>query len=190
MPEGLSLRQVRSDRSEGLSLDVAVAAMSGGQPLERKCDAGVHRGTRRLVTRFICVTCGTQFAATDRPPAACPICEDERQYVGWGGQQWTTLDGARRPATATGMPRRSRACSGSARAAFAIGQRALLVRPHGNVLWDCVPSSTTRRSRRSRSWAGSRAIAISHPHYYSAMVEWAHALRRARSTPRAPTASG
>ena len=40
---------------------------------------------------YICVTCGTQFAATDTPPTHCPICEDERQYVGWQGQQWTTL---------------------------------------------------------------------------------------------------
>ncbi len=35
---------------------------------------------------FICSTCGTQFADTPRPPAACPVCEDERQYVGWAGQ--------------------------------------------------------------------------------------------------------
>src|SRR5687768_15886302 len=42
---------------------------------------------------FVCVTCGTQFAASDRKPDGCPICQDERQYVGPGGQQWTTLDG-------------------------------------------------------------------------------------------------
>jgi rubrerythrin len=36
---------------------------------------------------FICVTCGTQFAATDREPDRCPVCEDERQYVGLGGQR-------------------------------------------------------------------------------------------------------
>jgi hypothetical protein len=40
----------------------------------------------------ICTTCGTQFAASEGPPARCPICEDERQYVGWGGQGWTTLE--------------------------------------------------------------------------------------------------
>src|SRR5262245_5043377 len=40
---------------------------------------------------YICVTCGTQFAASDQPPRTCPICEDERQYVGWDGQKWTTL---------------------------------------------------------------------------------------------------
>jgi hypothetical protein len=41
---------------------------------------------------FICVTCGTQFAATAQEPENCPICLDERQYVGHGGQKWTTLD--------------------------------------------------------------------------------------------------
>ena len=39
---------------------------------------------------WICVTCGVQYPDTDRPPGGCPICEDERQYVGWHGQQWTT----------------------------------------------------------------------------------------------------
>ena len=38
----------------------------------------------------ICATCGTQFAPAARLPDACPICEDERQYVGWSGQRWTT----------------------------------------------------------------------------------------------------
>ncbi|WP_449065679.1 hypothetical protein [Planomonospora algeriensis] len=30
----------------------------------------------------ICVTCGVQYGA---PRENCPICEDERQYVGWEG---------------------------------------------------------------------------------------------------------
>lgn len=42
---------------------------------------------------YICVTCGAQYSATDKPPAECRICQDERQYVGWDGQQWTTLEG-------------------------------------------------------------------------------------------------
>jgi predicted Zn-ribbon and HTH transcriptional regulator len=36
---------------------------------------------------FICVTCGSQFAETVKEPASCPICEDERQYIGVGGQR-------------------------------------------------------------------------------------------------------
>ena len=30
---------------------------------------------------FICTACGTQYTDSDQPPAACPICLDERQYV-------------------------------------------------------------------------------------------------------------
>ena len=36
----------------------------------------------------VCSTCGVQYAA---PRADCPICLDERQYVGWQGQRWTTM---------------------------------------------------------------------------------------------------
>lgn len=41
---------------------------------------------------FICTTCGTQYEPSDKPPAACPICDDERQFVPPSGQTWTTLD--------------------------------------------------------------------------------------------------
>jgi len=41
---------------------------------------------------YLCVTCGTQFSPADHPPERCPICQDERQFVGLQGQQWTTLE--------------------------------------------------------------------------------------------------
>ena len=41
--------------------------------------------------RFICVTCGTQYAEGEAPPESCPICTDPRQYVPPDGQRWTTL---------------------------------------------------------------------------------------------------
>ena len=45
---------------------------------------------------YICVTCGNQFGASERPPDRCPICEDVRQYVNPNGQTWTTIDAMRR----------------------------------------------------------------------------------------------
>jgi hypothetical protein len=36
----------------------------------------------------ICQTCGVPYAW---PRDDCPICLHERQYVGWNGQQCTTL---------------------------------------------------------------------------------------------------
>lgn len=46
---------------------------------------------RRLHDPLPLCTYGSQFAPTASPPEHCPICEDERQYVGHSGQQWTTL---------------------------------------------------------------------------------------------------
>ena len=40
---------------------------------------------------WICQTRAVQYPDTAEPPNRCPICDDERQYVGWGGQRWTTM---------------------------------------------------------------------------------------------------
>ena len=40
---------------------------------------------------FICTACGMQYAESDKPPAQCVVCEEERQYVPPRGQTWTTL---------------------------------------------------------------------------------------------------
>src|SRR5919205_663197 len=124
--------------------------------------------------RFICVTCGTQFAESDRPPPSCPICTDQRQYVGLDGQQWTTL--AELGADHTNAIRDEHELVGiGTEPRFGIGQRALLV-PFGdsNLLWDCITLLDDATAEEVERRGGLRAIAISHPHYYSAMVEWAH----------------
>jgi hypothetical protein len=131
-----------------------------------------------MATNFICITCGTQFAETEQPPACCPVCEDERQYVGHGGQQWTTLEQLQRGRW------RNRArqleadlWSIETEPHFAIGQRALLVRtPEGNFLWDCVSLLDAETIAAVRELGGIRGIAVSHPHYYTTMVEWSRAL--------------
>ena len=126
---------------------------------------------------FICVTCGTQFADTAREPAHCPVCEDERQYVGRGGQQWTTLDALRVTHRNRIEPEADGLLGIGTESAFAIGQRALLVRsPGGNLLWDCIALVDDDTVTRVRDAGGIRAIAISHPHYYSGMVEWSRAF--------------
>jgi hypothetical protein len=58
---------------------------------------------------------------------------------------------------------------------FAIGQRALLV-PYGDskLLWDCVTLLDDATAAEVERRGGLAGIAISHPHYYSAMVAWAH----------------
>jgi glyoxylase-like metal-dependent hydrolase (beta-lactamase superfamily II) len=56
---------------------------------------------------------------------------------------------------------------------FAIGQRALLLQsPGGNLLWDCISFLDDKTITEVNARGGIRAIAISHPHFYSSMVEW------------------
>jgi hypothetical protein len=123
----------------------------------------------------ICLTCGVQYAA---PRADCPICEDERQYVGWGGQRWTTLDGLRAAGHRGRVAEEGPGVVGiGAEPPTAIGQRALLVRtPHGNVLWDMISYLDDELVERVTALGGVDAIAISHPHFYGSMIEWAHAF--------------
>jgi hypothetical protein len=129
------------------------------------------------VPHFICVTCGTQFAESAEPPPRCPICEDERQYVGWDGQRWTTLEELRSDHRADVREEEPGLVGIGCEPSFAIGQRALLVQaPGGNVLWDCISLLDEEIGARVEELGGLKAIAISHPHYYSSMAEWARAF--------------
>ncbi len=126
---------------------------------------------------FICKTCGVQFAATNTPPERCPICDDERQYVGPDGQQWTTLTALQADAHNIVKPVASDLTGIGTHPGFAIGQRALLVQTAaGNVLWDCISLLDAPTIAAVRALGGIAAIAISHPHFYSSMVEWSRAF--------------
>jgi hypothetical protein len=121
---------------------------------------------------YYCATCGAQFPPADMPPARCPVCDDARQYVPESGQAWLSPEElaaahgneVREDGEYTGI---------GTKPWFAIGQRALLV-PFGdsNLMWDCVPMIDAADEVERRG--GLAAIAISHPHYYTGMVEWAH----------------
>ncbi|MFC4456398.1 MBL fold metallo-hydrolase [Deinococcus sonorensis] len=126
---------------------------------------------------YICATCGTQHAPTARPPLRCIVCEDDRQYVGWGGQAWTTLDALRASHRLHVREEEPGLHSVNVTPSLMIGQRALLVQGHsGNVLWDCLPLIDDAGVAVVAALGGLSAIAISHPHYYGVMVEWAHAF--------------
>jgi glyoxylase-like metal-dependent hydrolase (beta-lactamase superfamily II) len=57
---------------------------------------------------------------------------------------------------------------------FAIGQQALLLQTaDGNYLWDCISYIDEATVQIIQALGGIKAIAISHPHYYSSMTEWA-----------------
>jgi hypothetical protein len=131
-------------------------------------------------TPFVCVTCGTQFAESARPPEHCPICEDERQYVNPDGQQWTTLEALRTSHKNTIKQEEAGLYSINTEPKFGIGQRAFLLQtPAGNVLWDCVALLDDATIARVNELGGIAAVAVSHPHYYTTMVEWSRAFGKA-----------
>jgi len=126
---------------------------------------------------FICITCGTQFTPSERPPSECPICTDERQYVPPSGQSWTTLEALSRGHFNYYSQYETGLTGLATTPKFAIGQRAMLVRtPQGNVLWECVSLIDAATIEIVNGLGGLTGIAISHPHYYSSMVEWSRAF--------------
>ena len=130
-----------------------------------------------MTTAWICRTCGVQ-QAPGSPPALCPICDDERQYVPPGGQQWTTLE----ELAAAGRSHRLEPLEDGLTGIVitprvGIGQRPILVQTEGgNVLWDCTAFLDAALVEAVANLGGVDAIAISHPHFYGAMVSWAHAF--------------
>jgi len=133
-----------------------------------------HAPTRpEQMSAFICETCGMQYAPSARPPPACWVCEDERQYVGWDGQRWTTLERLCAEHEPDIRAEEHALLGIGMKPSFAIGQRALLVEtPLGNVMWDCTPLLDPEIIAEVTRRGGLAAIAISHPHYYATMAEW------------------
>ncbi len=123
---------------------------------------------------FICVQCGTQFGETAEPPSRCAICEDERQFVRRTGQEWTTLERLRADHHNRLQDEAPWLLGIGTEPEFAIGQRALLLQsPSGNLLWDCISLLSDETIAEVNARGGIRAIAISHPHFYSSMIQWA-----------------
>lgn len=129
---------------------------------------------------FICATCGVQFDASKTPPASCPICEDERQYVGANGQQWTTLAKLKRAHHNRVETIEPGLIGIGTEPSFAIGHRSLLVRtPTGNAFWDPTLLLDEPTIETVRALGGIQWIAVSHPHLVTTCVEWSRAFNDA-----------
>jgi hypothetical protein len=126
---------------------------------------------------YICITCGTQYTPSIKPPKHCFICEDERQWVNHQGQQWISP-----PILATKyvnhfLELEPNLFEIKTSPLFAIGQRALLIQSkQGNILWDCLSLIDQETIDTIHSLGGISAIAISHPHFYGTMIDWSHAF--------------
>lgn len=126
---------------------------------------------------YICVTCGTQYPPSDSAPAGCPICEDDRQYIGHNGQRWITLAALRQHHRNGFTPVDANLTAIRSDPPFAIAQHAHLIETSaGNVLWDCISLVDDETVAEIERRGGVVAIAISHPHFYSSMIEWSRAL--------------
>jgi glyoxylase-like metal-dependent hydrolase (beta-lactamase superfamily II) len=125
---------------------------------------------------WTCEQCGAQFPESAVPPPACPVCEDDRQYVNWKGQKWLAREEMAERYKLVwrddlGLP------GIAVEPDFAIAQRALLVpTADGCVMWDCIPMVTREAVDFVRSLGGLKAIAVSHPHYYGAVADWSDAF--------------
>lgn len=128
------------------------------------------------MNHYICTTCGVQYNESATPPDCCPICTDQRQYIGPNGQEWTTLE------EMTSSRKYYNEISWEEEGLYAIktipefgiGQTAYLVQDNGfNVLWDCISLLDKETIQKINDLGGIDIIALSHPHYYSTQIEWA-----------------
>lgn len=126
-----------------------------------------------MTEQIICSTCGTYYPAATAPEL-CIICSDERQYFPETGQSYTKPADLHRKHSIKLNKLHERLYELEINPMFAIGQRALLVlSDKGNVLWDCIPMLDELTIEFIKSKGGLKAIAFSHPHYYSNMNDWA-----------------
>lgn len=125
---------------------------------------------------WVCATCAARYDETSQPPAACAICQDERQYVGWDGQEWlreSDIAAAHEVVLADDHGLLGIDLSPG----FAINQRALLLPTGaGNILWEAPCAISDTAIEQVRRAGGVDLIAISHPHFYAAMLEWSQAF--------------
>jgi len=130
----------------------------------------------RAMIAYLCESCGLQYERSTLPPASCPVCEDERQYVAAKGQTWITMP----QLAATHAPRieRDAGLLGlGISPPFGIDQRALIITtPKLRVMWEATSLVTPDAVRAITAEGPIDLIAISHPHFYAAMVEWSDAL--------------
>jgi glyoxylase-like metal-dependent hydrolase (beta-lactamase superfamily II) len=124
-------------------------------------------------TTYICKTCGIEYEPSPSPPLKCPVCEDERQYVPATGQAWTTMEEVNAKHKNIIEKISDNLYVIYSNPNFAIGQRAhLIISPSGNILWDCITNLDESTVEAIKKLGGIKAIAISHPHYFSSLTQW------------------
>jgi glyoxylase-like metal-dependent hydrolase (beta-lactamase superfamily II) len=122
----------------------------------------------------ICRLCGTHFPP-DEKPEACAVCVDVRGlgFAPRGDGRLTTLQELQQGFRLETSEVDAGLVGIGMTPQFAAGHRALVVQtPEGNVMWDCLPIIDDEAVAAVEELGGLTAIAVSHPHFYGAMVEW------------------
>jgi glyoxylase-like metal-dependent hydrolase (beta-lactamase superfamily II) len=127
---------------------------------------------------WICPACGANYPPSSEPPARCPLCQDERQWVPPTGQRWKTMDELATAGYRTEVRAHEPDLLGiGVQPGVGVGQRGLIVSTaEGNLLWDPPPFVDQAGIDAVRAAGGLAAVSSSHPHMYGAIVEWSHAF--------------
>ena len=157
--------------------ELALFAMSSGaSEIIRSLDYARVTGCHRRLRWKTLSACNAERSLTRLPSRrrAARFAKTNGNSVRYGGQEWTTLERLAADHHNRFEDEAPQLLGIGTEPEFAIGQRALLLQsPGGNLLWDCISLLDDKTIAEVNARGGIRAIAISHPHFYSSMVEWA-----------------
>ncbi|EWC44584.1 hypothetical protein DRE_06665 [Drechslerella stenobrocha 248] len=140
--------------------------------------------------KLICLHCGTQYEEVDRALRKnCRICDDPRDSVSPTGPAWVTLrelystpspKNANEPKYRISLwtdPKEPTVTVLSTQPKFAIGQSPFVLKtPHGLVIWETMTYLDKATVDAIKLIGEVKAIAISHPHFYSTHLAWSAAF--------------
>ncbi|WP_040167286.1 MBL fold metallo-hydrolase [Microbacterium gorillae] len=121
----------------------------------------------------VCTSCGLQFPSVE-PPEFCPLSHDNRSSFRGLPEGWTTLAELRKTEHHNVIRQDGEFMGLCTSPSLNFGQRGFIV-PWGdsNLMWDMVPYFDDDTYERIQELGGLKGIAISHPHFFSTMIEWA-----------------
>ncbi|WP_439031426.1 hydrolase [Gordonia terrae] len=127
---------------------------------------------------WMCVFCANEYPPGETPPAMCPICDDDRQWLPESGPSWTPLDeNADNALTAEEVEPGLTALT--LRPSVGIGQRGFVIATSdGNILWEPPGFIGPALVEWLEQHGGLAAIAASHPHLVGASVSLSHRFGR------------
>lgn len=127
----------------------------------------------------ICVACMTQYST---PRSECPICLDPRQFVPATGQSWTSLRKLAEEKHTNKIvadQQDERVCFILTEPSTGIGQTPILIKTsRATYMWDCNAFlSENLFNQLTTMQPPLKAIAISHPHFFSTSLTWSRCLK-------------